>query len=329
MSSVNLGRVQGAGVFYSSAASGTGVELGTVTPTSVKPLAGDTIVFSNGDLRTVTGISGTAVTCGEIVGSIKGTNGTRGSNWSTAESIPMPDGSQSAGDQFLTTGADNNGNVYEWGGQWILKGNIKGADAKFYIPLLSGGIGPAGTKPTSVSTGSFGTAANWSDGKAGEVGDIFNCIFENTVSDEIWFCTGALTNATNSASLTAAVKIGSGQPSASVVRHDIVLSLTSSPDDDKILFNILNEDKMQYSSLSHVVMALGSANFMNNFWCSASGTLSTDDGKAVVLGVQDYQDSKLVVMYTVPSADSGASGETKTMNLSEIAAVYDTATRLI
>ena len=68
---------------------------------------------------------------------------------------------------------------------------------------------------------------------------------------------------------------------------------------------------------------------MNNFWCSASGTLSTDDGKAVVLGVQDYQDSKLVVMYTVPSADSGASGETKTMNLSEIAAVYDTATRLI
>lgn len=131
MSSVNLGRVQGAGVFYSSAASGTGVELGTVTPTSVKPLAGDTIVFSNGDLRTVTGISGTAVTCGEIVGSIKGTNGTRGSKWSTAESIPMPDGSQSAGDQFLTTGADNNGNVYEWGGQWILKGNIKGADAKF------------------------------------------------------------------------------------------------------------------------------------------------------------------------------------------------------
>lgn len=213
MSSVNLGRVQGAGIFYSSAASGTGVALSTVTPTSVKPLAGDTIVFSNGDLRTVTGISGTTITCGEIVGSIKGTNGTRGSKWSTAESIPMPDGSQSAGDQFLTTGADNNGNVYEWGGQWILKGNIKGADAKFYIPLLSGGIGPAGTKPTSVSTGSFGTASNWSDNKAGEVGDVFNCIFENTVSGEVWFCTGVLTNATSNASFTTAVKIGNSKDS--------------------------------------------------------------------------------------------------------------------
>ena len=214
MSSVNLGRVQGAGVFYSSAASGTSVALSTVTPTSVKPLSGDTIVFSNGDLRTVTGISGTTITCGEIVGSVKGANGTRGSKWSTAESIPMPDGSQSAGDQFLTTGADNNGNVYEWGGQWILKGNIKGADAKFYIPLLSGSIGPAGTEPTSVSTGSFGTAANWSDNKAGEVGDVFNCIFENTNGGEVWFCTGVLTNATSNASFITVVKIGSSADSS-------------------------------------------------------------------------------------------------------------------
>lgn len=75
MSSVNLGRVQGAGVFYSSAASGTSVALSTVTPTSVKPLSGDTIVFSNGDLRTVTGISGTAVTCGSVIANIKGPKG--------------------------------------------------------------------------------------------------------------------------------------------------------------------------------------------------------------------------------------------------------------
>lgn len=75
MSSVNLGRVQGAGVFYSSAASGTSVELSTVTPTSVKPLSGDTIVFSNGDLRTVTGISGTTITCGSVIANIKGPKG--------------------------------------------------------------------------------------------------------------------------------------------------------------------------------------------------------------------------------------------------------------
>ena len=165
-----------------------------------------------------------------------GEQGVRGSTWETADEIPQPDGTQQVGDQFLTTGENNNGNVYQWiGGQWRLEGNIKGKDAKFYIPMLASSFGPAGTKPTSISVGSWGTASNWSDNTAAATGDVFNCIYKNTVSDEVWFCTATCTNATSNATINDAVRIGLDSAGSNYVTAAVDLIL---PVGKNVAFNV-------------------------------------------------------------------------------------------
>ena len=80
MASTNLGRVQGAGVFTTTAASGTSVASGTISPTNISPLAGDSVIFPNGDVRNVTAVSGGTITCGDVVTNIKGETGAAGTN---------------------------------------------------------------------------------------------------------------------------------------------------------------------------------------------------------------------------------------------------------
>ena len=78
MSTVNLGRVQGGGIFYSTASSGTSIAKSTLTPTGLVPLVGDCVVFPNGDLRKITAVSGTNVTCGSVAANFKGDKGDTG-----------------------------------------------------------------------------------------------------------------------------------------------------------------------------------------------------------------------------------------------------------
>ena len=78
MSEVNLGRVQGGGMFYSTASSGTSIAKSTLTPTGLVPLVGDCVVFPNGDLRKITAVSGTNVTCGSVAANFKGDKGDTG-----------------------------------------------------------------------------------------------------------------------------------------------------------------------------------------------------------------------------------------------------------
>lgn len=78
MATQNLGRVQGVSFYYSSATSGTSVALSSITPTSLKPLAGDRILFSNGDVREVTAVSTTTATCGDVLTNLKGVKGDKG-----------------------------------------------------------------------------------------------------------------------------------------------------------------------------------------------------------------------------------------------------------
>ena len=78
MSEVNLGRVQGGGIFYSTASSGTSIAKSTLTPTGLVPLVGDCVVFPNGDLRKITAVSGTNVTCGNVAANFKGDKGDTG-----------------------------------------------------------------------------------------------------------------------------------------------------------------------------------------------------------------------------------------------------------
>lgn len=91
MSSTNLGRVQGAGFFYSTASvassdTSASILLSTITPTNITPLIGDCIMFSNGDARKVTNINLSAttpyVTCGNVVASFAG-SGAAGSEPAT------------------------------------------------------------------------------------------------------------------------------------------------------------------------------------------------------------------------------------------------------
>lgn len=78
MSEVNLGRVQGGGIFYSTASSGTSIAKSTLTPTGLVPLVGDCVVFPNGDLRKITAVNGTNVTCGSVAANFKGDKGDTG-----------------------------------------------------------------------------------------------------------------------------------------------------------------------------------------------------------------------------------------------------------
>lgn len=72
MSKVNLGRVQGGGIFYSTAGSGASIARNTLYPQGLIPLVGDTVLFSNGDFRTITSSNSSTVTCGDVVANIRG-----------------------------------------------------------------------------------------------------------------------------------------------------------------------------------------------------------------------------------------------------------------
>ena len=85
MATQNLGRVQGVSFYYSSATSGASVALSSITPTSLKPLVGDRILFSNGDVREVTSVSASAATCGAVLTSLKGVKGEKGEKGETGE----------------------------------------------------------------------------------------------------------------------------------------------------------------------------------------------------------------------------------------------------
>lgn len=75
MSEENLGRVQGAGFFFSTAVSSTSADMATISPSTIKPVYGDNIIFANGDIRNITAVSDTAVTCGGVVANLQGPDG--------------------------------------------------------------------------------------------------------------------------------------------------------------------------------------------------------------------------------------------------------------
>lgn len=75
MSMLNLGRVQGGGIFYSTASSATSITKSTLTPTGLVPLVGDCVVFANGDLRKIAAVNDNAVTCGKVEANLHGQNG--------------------------------------------------------------------------------------------------------------------------------------------------------------------------------------------------------------------------------------------------------------
>lgn len=163
MSTVNLGRVQGGGIFYSTASSGTSIAKSTLTPTGLAPLVGDCVVFPNGDLRKITAVSGTNVTCGSVSANFKGDKGDTG----TTSSI-------------VKTAA-------EWESQNpVLGAGVFGYDSTNKIIKAGDGTTAWKTLPILLSTDFSFEKASWSDiaalSESGSADKYFSVGDEKTIS---------------------------------------------------------------------------------------------------------------------------------------------------
>lgn len=78
MAKTDIGRVQGGGIFLSTANSSNSVNISTVSPADITPLVGDSIIFLNGDIRRVESVNDQVLTCGEVIASFKGLDGKDG-----------------------------------------------------------------------------------------------------------------------------------------------------------------------------------------------------------------------------------------------------------
>ena len=91
MAGTNLGRVQGGGFFYSSALSEANIDISTISPTtdSFKPMVGDHILFSNGDIRTILSKTNDTITCGDVEICLQGPMGPTGPIGATGPQGPI------------------------------------------------------------------------------------------------------------------------------------------------------------------------------------------------------------------------------------------------
>ena len=163
MSEVNLGRVQGGGIFYSTASSGTSIAKSTLTPTGLVPLVGDCVVFPNGDLRKITAVSGDNITCGSVAANFKGDKGDTG----TTSSI-------------VKTAA-------EWESQNpVLGAGVFGYDSTNKIIKAGDGTTAWKTLPILLSTDFSFEKASWSDiaalSESGSADKYFSVGDEKTIS---------------------------------------------------------------------------------------------------------------------------------------------------
>lgn len=160
MSEVNLGRVQGGGIFYSTASSATSITKSTLTPTGLAPLVGDSVVFPNGDLRKITAVSGDNITCGSVAANFKGDTGTTSSIVKTAA---------------------------EWESQNpVLGAGVFGYDSTNKIIKAGDGTTAWKTLPTLLSTDFSFEKASWSDiaalSESGSADKYFSVGDEKTIS---------------------------------------------------------------------------------------------------------------------------------------------------
>lgn len=72
---LNLGRVQGVSIFYSQTDYNQNILLNQILPNDIKPVAGDYILFSNGNIHQITQVSADSLSCGAKLFSLKGEKG--------------------------------------------------------------------------------------------------------------------------------------------------------------------------------------------------------------------------------------------------------------
>lgn len=77
MSTINLGRVQGGGIFGSTSTSYTSILKSSVQSGNIEPLVGDTIINANGDMCMITAITASSYSVTKY-GSVRGPKGDKG-----------------------------------------------------------------------------------------------------------------------------------------------------------------------------------------------------------------------------------------------------------
>lgn len=87
----DLGRVQGAGWFHTSATSSTSINVSSLQP-QLTPFVGDAVAFPNGDIRQITGVSSSAITLGDVLFSFKGDPGIGNATLSNTDGDSREDG---------------------------------------------------------------------------------------------------------------------------------------------------------------------------------------------------------------------------------------------
>lgn len=72
---VNLGRIEGGSVFACTVWSTENINRRFILPENKKPLVGDSIIFNNGELRSIIAVDGEEITCGEVIADFRGKDG--------------------------------------------------------------------------------------------------------------------------------------------------------------------------------------------------------------------------------------------------------------
>lgn len=127
---LDLGRVQGAGWFHTSAASSTSISVSSLQP-QLTPFVGDAVLFPNGDVRQIIGVSGSTVTLGDVLYSVKGDPGIGNATLSGVYGNSTENGYT----QEAVNGAAQAKNYYN---QAVYDSSVSNGDGTATVPRKSG-----------------------------------------------------------------------------------------------------------------------------------------------------------------------------------------------
>lgn len=127
---LDLGRVQGAGWFHTSAASSTSINVSSLQP-QLTPFVGDAVLFPNGDVRQIIGVSGSTVTLGDVLYSVKGDPGIGNATLSNTDG----DSTENGFTQQAVKGIAQAKNYYN---QAVCDSSVSNSDGTTDVPRKTG-----------------------------------------------------------------------------------------------------------------------------------------------------------------------------------------------
>lgn len=196
----NLGRVQGASIFYTAQSSSTSVPITALQPSDIKPFVGDHIFFRNGDVREILSFAGTtssnSAVCGSVLVNLVGDDG-----------VSIQDVTQT------TTSSDDGG--------YNIVTITKTDGSKSTIRIKNGSTGESagfGTPTASVDTG-VGTPSVSVTASGKDTAKVFDFKFKNLKGVGISSVTQTATSTADGGTNTMKVTLTNGNSTYFNVRN--------------------------------------------------------------------------------------------------------------